>query len=63
MPFPSIRLFNRGRGPAGVFSCSNDACGQLEEKKLVPVPPIYQFDWLIKNIVLTSAVLSTSDIM
>lgn len=48
-----------------MFSCYNDAglngSGQLE--KLVTVPPIYQLDWLIKNITLTSAVLSTSDIM
>lgn len=47
------------------FSCYNDASlnGSGQREKLVTVTPIYQFDWLIKNIMLTSAVLATSDIM
>lgn len=56
----------------GLFSCYNDASlngsGQLKKKKIpkkqvVPVTPTYQFDWLIQIIMLTTAGLSTSDIM
>lgn len=48
-----------------MFFCYNDAGlnGSGPPEKLFTVTPIYQFDWLIKNIMLTSAVLSTSDIM
>lgn len=53
------------KGDEALLVCYNDAglngSGQLE--KLVTVTQIYQFDWLIKNIMPTSAVLSTSDIM